>query len=79
MDGHAIKDVTYGGLRELINNRRFYYHSTIGPQYSHFTEEGQQAVLNHVELMAWKIIEADNLELDLRAKNMVLDQLSSKN
>lgn len=74
----AIKDLVYGGMEELLNNRNYYYHSSVGAGYSHLTEEGKDAVIEFMNLMAWKIKEANEADLDQRAKQQVLDQLKKK-
>jgi hypothetical protein len=76
MDKEAIKDLVYGGLEEIVNNRRYYYHSTAS--YSHFTDLGKQAVGEFLDIMAFKIREAEQQDLEQRAKQQVLDGLKFK-
>ena len=78
MQKAAIKDLIYGGLEEILNNRSYYYHSSIGAEYSRFTDDGRQAVVEFMDLMAFKIKQAEDRDLDRRAKQQVLDQLSKK-
>lgn len=75
MHRSAIKDMIYGGLMEVMRNRNYYYHSGIGSNYSHFTEEGHKAVLEFLNVMASKMMEAEHEELDARAKELVLKEL----
>lgn len=75
MQKGAIKDLCYGGMEELLNNSRYYYHSSVGAGYSHLTEEGKEAVLEFMNLMAWKIKEANEADLDRRAKEQVIKEL----
>jgi len=75
MEKSAIKDLVYGGLEEILNNRKYYYHSTIGMGYSKLTDEGAAALVEFMGLMAYKIREAEDQDLDLRAKQQVIDQL----
>jgi hypothetical protein len=75
MEKGAIKDLVYGGLEELINNQRYYYHSSVGSSYSHFTDSGKLALTEFTEMMAWKIKEANEADLDRRAKEQVLATL----
>jgi hypothetical protein len=77
MEKSAIKDLIYGGLEEMLHNRRYYYHSTAS--YSHFTDEGKAAVAEFMGLMAYQIREAENKDLDHRAKQQVIDQLKGSN
>jgi hypothetical protein len=75
MHRSAIKDMIYGGLMEVMRNRNYYYHSGIGSNYSHFTEEGHKAVLEFLNVMASKMMESEHEELDARAKELVLKEL----
>ena len=77
MQKSAIKDLVYGGLEEIINNRNHYYKSSVGANYSHFTDSGKEAVMEFISLMAYKITEAEEMELDRRAKEQVLKELQS--
>jgi DNA-binding HxlR family transcriptional regulator len=78
MEKSAIKDLIYGGLEELINNQKYYYHSTVGHTYSHLTEKGEDAIVEFMNLMSWKMKEADNADLERRAKEQVLNALKVK-
>ena len=75
MQKGAIKDLVYGGMEELINNSRYYYHSSVGSNYCHFTDEGKEAVAEFMDIMAWKIREANEADLERRAKEQVLAAL----
>jgi hypothetical protein len=77
MQKSAIKDLVYGGLEEIINNRNHYYKSSVGGNYCHFTESGKEAVMEYISLMAYKITEAEDADLDRRAKEQVLKELKS--
>jgi hypothetical protein len=78
MKKSAIKDLCYGGMLELLNNRNYYYHSTVGAGYSHLTEEGKEAVIEFMNMIAYKMKEAEDHDLNDRAKQQVLDQLKKK-
>lgn len=73
----AVKDVIYGGLLELMRNERFYYTSTVNHTYNHWTEEGQAALLEFMQANSQMMLASDELELDERAKRMVIDGLKS--
>jgi hypothetical protein len=75
MQKGAIKDLVYGGLEEILNNNRYYYHSSVGAGYSHLTDSGKEAVMEFIDLMSYKIIEANEVDLDRRAKEQVLKEL----
>ena len=78
MEKGAIKDLAYGGLEEILNNNRYYYHSSVGSSYSHLTDLGKDAVVEFMDMIAWKIKEANEADLNERAKKQVLDQLKKK-
>jgi hypothetical protein len=75
MDKTAIKHMMYGGIKELMADRRYYYNSGMGKKYSHFTDEGKLALQDFVSDIAVYITEAEDKELDQRAKDMVLKEL----
>jgi hypothetical protein len=79
MNKNAVKDLMFGGVTELMKNKQFYYFSSVGPQYCHWTDEGQEALRAYMELMAYKFHEAETAELDRRAKEMVIGALKGDN
>ena len=78
MDKEAIKSIVYGGLEEILNNKQFYYHSTVGQPYSHLTDDGKEVVTEFIEVMAWKMKEAEEAELNRRSKEMVIKGLKGE-
>lgn len=75
MDKAAIKNFMYGGVEELLHDKKFYHYSSVGADYSYFTDEGRIAVVAILDMVAWKMREAENEDLDARAKTQVLDAL----
>lgn len=75
MNKHAIKEMMFGGINELMRNKDYYYHSSVGATYSHWTERGREALNEYMDFMAWKMREAEEAELDARAKDMVMKEL----
>jgi hypothetical protein len=78
MQTSAIKELMYGGVRELMNNRTYYYHSSVGQQYSHWTDEGQKALAEYMNLIGYKMIETEEAILNQRAKELVLKGLKGE-
>jgi len=78
MNKDAIKDLMYGGIRELMQNNTYYYYSSVGVEFCHWTKEGQEALFEYVNLVSQKMIEAENNDLNHRAKRMVLDNLKGE-
>lgn len=77
MEKQAIKDLMYGSLNELMQNRRYYSRSSVGPEYSRWTEEGQVVLKQYMSEITKLIYIADQNELDSRAKELVLKELIS--
>ena len=73
----ALKDLTYGALLELMHNRRYYYHSSVGQDYSHWTEEGKLALIEYMNGISWKMIQAEDADLNKRAKEQTMAALKA--
>ena len=76
MDKGVVKDLIYGGLLELIQNKKYFYHSTVSAEYSHWTEAGEDAMSGFMTIMAVHIAAAESIRLDARAKELVMDGLT---
>jgi hypothetical protein len=79
MDKGALKDFTYGALTELLHNRKYYYHSAVGPEYSHFTDEGKEALTEFMNIMAHKMLQAEEAEIRRIAKEQTMNSLKGDN
>ena len=78
MDRTAIKDLLYGGMLELMRNRHYYYNSGVNSTYNSWTDEGKQALADSMKLVAGKMWEAEQIDLNSRAKELVLTELKNK-
>ena len=73
-----VERMIIGSVKEIIRDRQYFYHSTIGPEYCHLTEEGNRAIIDLVNLLGSRLLKAE-LEEDIeRSKQLVLDQLKGK-
>ena len=70
-----LPNQVYAGLHEILKNQRLFYHSSIGSQYCHLTDEGKEEVIKWVELMAPGMYKLEQEELESRAKNLVWGEL----
>jgi len=78
MEKDMVKDIMYGGINELMNDRKYYYRSTVGPKYSNWTEAGQKALLEYAAQMSYHIQETEDTLLDKRAKELVIKGLKGE-
>jgi hypothetical protein len=78
MEKHALKDMMFGGVLELSRNNRYYYHSGVGASYSHWTDEGKEALLEYMEAMAYKMKMAEEADLNKRAKELTMAALKGE-
>jgi hypothetical protein len=78
MDKSAIKELMYGGVQELMRNRKYHYHSSVGVNYSHWTDEGEKALADYMNLIGWKMLEAEEAEIRKKAKEMVISGLKGE-
>ena len=79
MDKSAVKDLIFGGLHELMKDRKFYHHSSVGQNYSYWTDEGKEALAEYMQVMGWKLKEAEEADLKKRAKDMTMNALKGEN
>lgn len=70
-----LPNQVYAGLFEILKNKQLYYHSSVGSNYSHLTEEGEKAVVEWVKIMAPEMYRLEQAELDARAKKIVWEEL----
>ncbi len=74
----AVKDLFYGGVMEILSNRHYYYHSSIGSEYSHFTDVGKEAMEVYLNNMAGLMFKAEEASLNKRAKDLVINGLKGE-
>ena len=77
MEKGALKHLIYGGIEEILRDRRYYYYSSVGENYSHWTEEGREAVAEFMANMAYKIRAAEEADLERRAREQTMAALKS--
>lgn len=74
-----IEKMIIGSVKEILKDKRYFYYSTIGPEYCHLTEEGKDAILNAINLLGSRMILATEKEDVERSKQIVLDELKKGN
>lgn len=69
------KDIVYGSLLELAKNKDVWYHSSIDPRYSHFTDDGKEAIIKIMEDMFRGLKEIEEAEIKDAAKKQTWNSL----
>jgi hypothetical protein len=75
MEKQAIKDSMFGAVLELSRNSRYYYHSKVGQDYSHWTEVGKEALHELMNGISYKLLMAEEADLERRAQEQTLNIL----
>jgi len=78
MDKQAVKDAMFGGIMEMMRNRKYYHFSSVGGNYSHWTDEGKEALQEYMQIISYKLWEAEEADLKNRSKEMVLKGLKGE-
>lgn len=78
MKKDAVKDLMFGGINELMRNKNYYYFSSIGSNYCHWTEEGKLVLQEYMDLVTHKLYEAEQESLNKRAKELVVKGLKGE-
>lgn len=78
LEKSAMKDLLYGGISEILRNRHYYYHSSVGSEYSHFTDAGKEAMAEYLNIMGAAMIKAEEMSLNKRAKDLVINGLKGE-
>lgn len=78
LDKRAVKELLYGGINEIVQNREYYYNSGISPEYNHFTEAGKDAMNAYLKQMVAMILIAEEESLNKRAKELVIKGLKGE-
>lgn len=78
MDKQALKDMLYGSIAELAKNSKYYNNSPFGGKYCYYTEAGERAVMEILQVWTLKVLEEQQRSLDQRAKELVLKGLKGE-
>jgi hypothetical protein len=78
MQTKDIEKLLIGSIKEVLHDPRYFYHSTVGPDYCHLTAVGNDVILETVNILGSRMLLAMALEDVERSKQMVLDELKGK-
>ena len=69
------KDMLYGALLELSQNKRVWHESSVSVEYSHLTDDGKDAIIHVVEEMFRGLQTIHKEEVKEEAKKQTLEAL----
>ena len=78
LEKNAVKELLYGGLNEILQNKHYYYNSSIGSKYNHFTDAGKVALEEYIKNMSAMMLAAEEISLNKRAKELVIKGLKGE-
>jgi len=75
MNEEDIKNAMYGSVKELMKSNKYFY---AGIMRQEFTEEGKKVISDLINMYAPKILEAQKVTDDTRAKELVVKGLKGE-
>jgi len=72
---NVLKKQIYAGILEVLKDNKCYYRSSVGGNYSYFTEEGEKALMHYIKTMAPTMLDQYDYEMNEIAKKMVWEEL----
>ena len=74
-----VEKMIVGSVKELLKDRTYFHHSTVGPEYCRLTDQGERAIVDIVNLLGGRMANAIAQEDIERSKRLVLDELKKGN
>ena len=78
MQTKDVEKMIVGSIKEILRDRQYYYHSSIGAEYCHLTEAGERAIVDIINVLGSRMMLAIEREDIERSKQLVLDELKGK-
>ena len=75
MDKQMIKDMLYGTIREMQDDSRYYYRSSVGVEYSHWREEGEQQLSQMIKVISARVDQIERDRIKAASQQLLLDEL----
>jgi hypothetical protein len=77
MERKALKELMYGAIEEMMKNSKYYYHSSIGASYGHWTDTGKENLQEFLEIISHEVAKARAAEDEKRSRDLVMKELKS--
>jgi hypothetical protein len=78
MKTQDIEKLLIGSIKEVLQDPKYFYQSTVGPDYCHLTQVGNDVILETINILGSRMLLAMMLEDVERSKQLVLDNLKGK-
>ena len=75
MSHEVFQRQIYVSLLEILKDENLYHRSIVDSKYNKFSDEGKEALLEYMLIMAPAILQKEKQELDKRAKALVVEEL----
>lgn len=73
-----VEKMIIGSIKEILQDRQYFYYSTVGPDHCRLTQEGKDAIIDLVNILGSRMLVAIEKEDIERSKQLVLEQLKGK-
>lgn len=78
MKTSELEKAIIGSLKEILRDSDYLYYSSVGPDYCHLTVEGSRVILELVNMLGPRLINAMAQEDIDRSKELVFNELKGK-
>ena len=75
MKRQNLEKMLVGSVKELLKDRNYFYYSSVGAEYCHLTDAGNEAVIDIINMLGGKIRIAEEKEDIERSKELVFEEL----
>jgi hypothetical protein len=75
MKTQDIEKLLIGSIKEILQDPTYFYQSTVGPDYCHLTQVGNDVILETVNILGSRMLLSMALEDVERSKQLVLNNL----
>lgn len=75
MNNDLLRKQLYSSLLTIIQDKNCYYQSPVNKEYNYFLEEGKDAIIEWLELLAPVILAHEEKDLDITIKTKVWKNL----
>jgi len=79
MRSKDVEKMMVGSIKELLQDSKYFYHSSVGHDYCHLTDQGRDAIIDIINILGSRMLIAIEKEDIDRSKQLVLNELKKGN